>query len=121
MLEAALCDYFAVDYKAPQRRYAEICGDGAQAGPVLESISLLNRAGVDFEVRTTVNPQLSLDDLRTMAQELPQVPRYVLNRYRKPDCYKPIDETRIHQTAYSQAELIRLAEALRIIQPGITA
>ncbi len=118
VLDAGLCDTFAVDYKAPFRRYPEICGAGADAGKVLDTIELLRSANVPFEVRTTVVPQLALADLLTMARELPPVPRYVLNRYRKPETWLPADEERVNQTPYTQAELQELAAAVRQVQPG---
>jgi pyruvate formate lyase activating enzyme len=118
VLDAGLCDTFAVDYKAPFRRYPEICGAGTDAGKVLDTIALLQSANVPYEVRTTVVPQLSLDDLMTMARELPPVPRYVLNRYRKPETWLPADEERVNRTPYTQAELKELAEAVRQVQPG---
>ncbi|MCE5344150.1 MAG: anaerobic ribonucleoside-triphosphate reductase activating protein [Eubacteriales bacterium] len=118
VLDAGLCDYFAVDYKAPFRQYPEICGTGADAGKVLDTIGLLINAHADFEVRTTVIPQFSRDDLLTMARELPKVPRYVLNRYRKPENYLPADEGRINQTPYTQREIEELATVVREVQPG---
>lgn len=120
VLEQSLCDYYAVDYKAPQGRYHEICDGDADAGHVLSTISLLLEAKADFEVRTTVIPQLSQDDLMQMARELPAVPRFVLNRYRKPDCYKADDETRVMQTPYSHVEIAAMAEVIRTKQPGVT-
>jgi pyruvate formate lyase activating enzyme len=118
VLATGLCDTFAVDYKAPFRRYPEICGAGADAGKVLDTIELLRNANVPFEVRTTVVPQLALADLLTMARELPPVPRYALNRYRKPETWLPADEERVNQTPYTQAELQELAAAVREVQPG---
>ena len=115
------CDYYAVDYKAPQGRYFEICGGNADADHVLSTIDLLLQAKAEFEVRITVIPQLSQDDLLQMAGELPAVSRLVLNRYRKPDCYKPGDEARVIQTPYSQAEIAAMAEAIRKVQPGVTS
>jgi pyruvate formate lyase activating enzyme len=118
LLDLRLCDYFAVDYKAPRSRCREICGDGADPDAVLETIGLLARRGADFEVRTTVIPQLGLDDLLTMARELPVLPRYVLNRYRKPDVYKPCDRNRIDETPYTQAQIDTFALLIKDIQPG---
>ena len=69
-----LCDYYAVDYKATAERYPEICGSAANAQTVLETIHLLIDYGVDFEIRTTVIPQLNENDLLRMSEELPQVP-----------------------------------------------
>lgn len=119
-LEQNLCDYYAVDDKAPQSRYREIGGDGADANAVLATIGLLAQAKVDFEVRTTVIPQLTTEDLLQMARELPVVPRLVLNPYRKPDIWKPCDEARVSQTPYTRAEIAAMAEALRTLQPGVT-
>ncbi|MEA5145373.1 MAG: anaerobic ribonucleoside-triphosphate reductase activating protein [Candidatus Limiplasma sp.] len=118
-LQQNACDYYAVDYKAPQSRYPEICGGSADAGCVLITIDLLLQAKAEFEVRITVIPQLSQDDLLQMARELPVVPRFILNRYRKPDNYKPDDEERVKQTPYTQAEIAAMAEVLRKLQPGV--
>ena len=60
VLAQSLCDYYAVDHKAPQSRYHEIC-DGntnanANAGSVLATIGLLIQPKADFEVRITMIP-----------------------------------------------------------------
>lgn len=121
LLKENLCDYYAVDYKAPQDRYEEICGSDANGETVLKTIALLGNSGVDFEVRTTVIPQLTLADLICMAKELPIVPRYVLNRYRTPEVYLPEDEARIEKAAYTQAQIIAFAHAVCKEQPHVTA
>lgn len=119
LLDAGLCDYYAVDYKAPKARYVEICGRGADANAVHETIALLLDVQVDFEVRTTLFPKLSEQDLLSMSKELPILPRYMLNRYRKPDYYLPQDQSRIEQVAYSQDEITALAEKIRCNQPNV--
>lgn len=118
LLDEGLCDYFAVDYKAPAKRYEEICGPDADAGSVLATINLLLSRNADFQVRTTVIPQLVMDDLLKMAKELPIVPRYVLNPYRKPDEYLPCDQDRIDKKPYSGTELKYLCEKVTAIQPN---
>jgi len=112
------CDYYAVDYKAPSHRYREIAGRDADAGKVLETINILLSSGVDFEVRTTVIPQLSKADLMTMAKELPVLPRYILNRYRKPEKYKPCDTARVDRTPYTRQQIEKFTEAIRAQQPN---
>lgn len=118
LLDENLCDYFAVDYKAPAERYEEICGPGADAGQVLKTINLLLGHNADFQVRTTVIPQLGEDDLIIMAKELPPVPKYVLNPYRKPDEYLPRDRDRIEKKPWSGAELKHMCEKIRDFQPN---
>ncbi|WP_313562460.1 anaerobic ribonucleoside-triphosphate reductase activating protein [Ruminiclostridium cellobioparum] len=118
ILDNGLCDYFAVDYKAPPAKYEEICGSGAGAGTVKETIQLLVDAGVDFEVRTTVIPQLGKEDLISMSRELPVVPKYVLNRYRLPENYKECDSSRIMEKPYSQEEIKSFSELIKEYQPN---
>jgi len=121
LLREGFCDYFAVDYKAPRARYREICGGSADPGKVLETISLLRRVGADFEVRVTVIPQLSFEDLACMAKELPPLPRFTLNRYRKPESFKPGDRVRVEARPYMQEELEGFAASLRQVQPNARA
>jgi len=118
ILKNGLCDFFAVDYKAPSARYKEICGNNANAETVLHTIKILLEARIDFEVRTTVIPQLNESNLKCMASELPIIPRYVLNRYRPPNKYLPCNKTRIEKTPYTQSQIIEFVNFVRSIQPN---
>lgn len=120
VLNNGLCDYFAVDFKAPSYRYQEICRGAADVHTVLQTIRLLLDQGADFEVRTTVIPQLAEDDLLRMAQELPVVPRYTLNRYRTPEKYLHSDEATVIKKPYSTEQILAFAEKMRVMQPNVT-
>ena len=119
ILQQELCDYFAVDYKAPSEQYPQICGAGADAGKVIETIELLSANTVPFEVRTTVIPHFGSEDLIRMATEIPVVPRYVYNRYKKPEKYLPKDESRIMAVPYTAEEIETLANCITTHQPNI--
>jgi pyruvate formate lyase activating enzyme len=119
ILEQKLCDYIAVDYKAPAEQYAQVCGQDADAGRVQETIRLLTESKVSFEVRTTVFPQLGIDELSVMAKEIPEVPRYVLNRYKVPEKYLSRDAERIHERPYTHDEILSFAKAVAPWQPHI--
>jgi len=121
LLRRGLFDYYAVDYKAPAARYQEICGPAADAEAVQKTIGLLLKSGVDFEVRTTVIPQFSSADLITMAQELPLLKRYVLNRYRKPEKFLLCDRLKVEQIPYTQSQINGFANLIRPWQPGASA
>lgn len=121
ILKAGLCDYFAVDYKAPSNRYRDICGPLADAEKVLESVRLLHESSARFEVRTTVIPQLNGQDLIRMAQELPPLPKYVLNKYRLPQKYLPCHRDLVNQSPYTPAQLEAFIELIRPFQPNVTA
>lgn len=119
VLESGVCDYFAVDYKAPAARYREICGPAADAGAVLKTLRLLQSRGVSFGVRTTVIPQLNENDLLQMARELPAVPKWTLNRYRRPEQYKPCDEERISAIPWTQEQIDGFAAKMAVLQPNM--
>jgi pyruvate formate lyase activating enzyme len=121
LLRDGLCEYYAVDYKAPAARYAETtgCGTDGDADKVLQTVRMLAESGVAFEVRTTVIPQLAESDFLAMAQELPPVPRYVLNPYRRPETFRPEDRERVERTPYTKEQIKRLADAVRVSQPGV--
>ncbi|MDD3126537.1 MAG: anaerobic ribonucleoside-triphosphate reductase activating protein [Candidatus Izemoplasmatales bacterium] len=119
LIAANVVDYYAVDYKAPKDRYQEICGEDADANKVLATIDLLIQFHQDFEIRTTVVPQLSLEDLVQMAKEMPLVPRYVLNPYRIPKKYQPCDQDRIDVPPYSEKQIAEFSETVKLYQPNV--
>jgi pyruvate formate lyase activating enzyme len=121
VLNAGLCDYFAVDYKAPYSRYREICGPQADANKVLETVRMLYESSARFEVRTTVIPQLTEQDLIRMAQELPPLPRYVLNKYRPPQKYLPCHQELVNQSPYTPAQIEAFTDLIRPFQPNVIA
>jgi pyruvate formate lyase activating enzyme len=118
LLNKNLLDYAAVDFKAPWGRYTELCGNAADPEEVKKTLELLIKSGVDFEVRTTVIPQLSEEDLMQMAREAPKVPRFLLKQYREPALYKTEDLFRIKQKPYGPDFLAGIAEKMRFCQPG---
>lgn len=65
-----LCDWIGLDIKAPRQRYRQVCGRAAAKGS-FSALALLRDAGVDFEIRTTLDPGiLTPDDVLCLAQEL---------------------------------------------------
>jgi pyruvate formate lyase activating enzyme len=118
LLEAGLIDYVAIDCKAPWARYAEFCDcTPTDVQGIRRTFSLLRDADVDWEVRTTVIPQLSLEDLVAIAQELPEAPRFILQRYLKPALHRAEDRFRLDAAGYTPAQLVLFADHLRPIQP----
>jgi len=118
LLEQAI-DYVAIDYKAPKDKYALYCRGESDPDKVLASIHILLASGLDFETRTTVIPQLSLNDLIAMAEEMPVVPRYTLNPYQKPLVYLPEDRELVEAIPYSENEIKSFQETLKLYQPNV--
>lgn len=121
LLDKNLCHYYAVDYKAPLSRYEEICGPGADGSKTLETIGLLLKQDIPFQVRTTVIPQLKQEDLLQMAKELPPLPLYVLNPYRRPTGFFPHHEEKVSLKPYTPEEIAALAQGISSVQPHVKA
>ncbi len=112
-------DYFAIDFKAPISKYPETARSEANPHDVIETINILLANNSDFEVRTTVIPQLTLDDLIQMSQELPVVPRYVLNPYKKPINYLESDFELISVPPYPEDTIADFAREVKLYQPNV--
>ena len=109
LLQRALVDYVAVDYKAPFQKYPDVCGQPATG--VAECVDMLRKSSVAWELRTTVIPQLGIGDLMAMAQTLPALPLYALQRYR------PVNGEG-EDAVYSPSQIKKLAEVVKKVQPN---
>lgn len=70
LIESELIDYVALDYKATEDKMSEICGGGSEKR-FWESFELLKNSGIEYEVRTTLHPDLLSDEeIVTMAKAL---------------------------------------------------
>lgn len=68
LLERELVDYVAMDIKAPlDERYAEVAGRAVEPVTIRRSMELLKRWGGSYELRTTVAPGLTAEDLVAIA------------------------------------------------------
>ena len=69
LIENGLLDYAAVDVKGPPGKYGEICGVDVDGRAVAETVEILERFRVPFELRTTVHQDLlSEKDMLEMAR-----------------------------------------------------
>jgi pyruvate formate lyase activating enzyme len=112
LLEGKLLDYVAMDYKAPFSEYPRICG--ADASGVQQSMELLRGAGIEWEMRTTVIPELSEEGLLFMAQDIPPLPRYALQLFRPQDAAP-------QKRVYTPPEIEDFCGLVRKFQPNVFA
>lgn len=115
LLESHLLDYVALDIKAPPNRYWEI----ANGDPtfVFESLELLKEhhkkvKDFSFEIRTTIAPTITKEDIQLLVPLVGEVPRWVLNEYRIPTLFKEEDRDRVHQEALEVEGLLSLHPAM---------
>jgi pyruvate formate lyase activating enzyme len=135
LLKRDLLDYVALDYKTPFTSYPLICkhnatgvkecinllqdyvgsvpqnAPSAVANPpsVLRNAPYKEQPNFEWELRTTVLPELDEAALTRMALEVPKLPRYIIQSY-VPEASAP------HQT---RKELDALAQTLKPYQPNI--
>ena len=107
-------DALGIDYKAPARKYGELCGNPDPAVPVRvrESIAFAVKNGIELDVRTTVHRALlDEDDLQTMYAELNEigVTQWTLQQFHHAEL---IDESLNDTPTWSDRELKDLAASL---------
>ncbi|MDR1260663.1 MAG: anaerobic ribonucleoside-triphosphate reductase activating protein [Oscillospiraceae bacterium] len=116
LLEDNLLNYVAVDYKAPWARYYEFCkcaGENLQ-----KTLQILKNASINWEARTTMLPHLTKAEYITMAQEIFELPRYVLNPYRIPNAFEKDNRSQIEKEPYPPSFLKEIAKEVKRFQPN---
>lgn len=91
-----LLDYVAVDMKALPADYCKITGMNGYAS-ALKTIRLLQEAEIDFEVRTTLYPGMSIEKLQELMANLPEMKLWRLNYFRMPPKYRQEDKSWLEQ------------------------
>lgn len=111
LLEEGLLDYVAMDMKAPEDRYQDICGVAVDVEAVQESMALLMENRVPYEFRTTFTPLLSQDDVLRLASSLQGAQRWVLQQYRPTHGSQVVVNRPIPQSPHSNA-LVRQTQEM---------
>lgn len=113
LISSSLVDYLALDVKAPWDRYQEICGEHADCLAVQESLKILESSCIPWEVRTTVCPTLTQEDLLIISSAVPSAVRiWRWNLYRKPNLFLPEDAWRVDAASLQAAELLEFSKSL---------
>lgn len=124
-----LVDFVALDIKALPEDYPAVCKVGAGAWQTIrQSLNLLidlSKGASDavkipqVEVRTTLYPGFTAEKLQTLAANLPPLPAWRLNFFRRPEEY--CDETVdfFARPSLSPGILEEIKDSLLQIQPGV--
>lgn len=112
-------DYFAVDFKSTHKDSSWVCGDTNSGLRVLETIRILQSAHADFEVRTTLYPSLTIENLVSMLSMVPQVPHYRLNYFRMPTVVEDIHNPVWSMDTLKRSDIEKNIEQLLSCQPNL--
>ena len=110
-----LVDYVAMDIKAPldSDKYEDIVGvsiSTSQLGKINQSIRILTRSGIDYEIRTTLIKQKhSFHDILDICNTIVGCKRYCLQEF---DADIAHDKTYTNFSAYTPQELSRMIKAI---------
>ncbi len=80
-IDRKLVNYIAMDVKAPIEKYNDVINVSGFEEKVLQSINLLLTSNIDYEFRTTIIPQLSKDDVLTIAKSVNGAKTYSLQKF----------------------------------------
>lgn len=119
LLSRKLVDFIAVDYKAPFDKYDYINATSditTNKLRVTETIEYTMSSGVDYEIRTTLIPEITKADLIQMAQSFPEFKSFVLQKYR-PVPEDPGED--IHRSYYKKEDIEIMASSISEFQPNI--
>ena len=105
LIEKKLIDYIAVDLKAPFDRYPEV-GEGVADGQMVKNtIKYIVQSGIPYEIRTTMIPQLTADEMLKTLAELPKLSRYAIQQYVKPLTLRERDRFKANLKPHSEGYL----------------
>ena len=119
LIKSGYVDYVSIDYKCRFNSYYSICGNNANGISVRDSINTMLNYDIDWELRTTLIPNLDENELINMASEIMPVPKWVLKAYHEVPCIekKPY-------TDYNANEMFSMVENIKDIllkyQPNMT-
>lgn len=83
IIDSRLVDYIAMDIKAPWQKYERVVGVKMDVKNIIRSASVLKESGIDYEFRTTLAPELDIDDIFGIAQQISPARHWYLQRFVK--------------------------------------
>lgn len=107
LIDNNLLDYIAMDIKAPFEKYNIITPiNSGLIELIKQSVDIIKNSNIDYEFRTTFAPNLSVEDIKKIMDEIGEVKCYTLQAYRTPDFMKNTDKSIKH----SESDFIQLKE-----------
>lgn len=113
LIKLDLIDYVAMDYKAPFEMYPQIVFYDYRG--VRQTLEILINSGIDYELRTTMVPQITQEKLEQMAKQVPMLKKFVLQLYRPQEGF---EKFHTKEEVYTPVQLNELAEIIKVMQPN---
>ncbi|MBN2280916.1 MAG: anaerobic ribonucleoside-triphosphate reductase activating protein [Candidatus Marinimicrobia bacterium] len=82
VIDEALVDYIAMDYKAPLNKYSWVVRAEVNLNDIIESMELIKGSGISYEFRTTVVEQLLAPvDIEIIKAEIGSGEKYCIQKF----------------------------------------
>ena len=108
-----LLDYVAMDVKGPANRYDDLAGVQVDLDAIRRSIKLITDCAADYELRTTVAPTITPEDIENTVKLVLGAKRYFLQAFVVPEGKNLVDPTWNGKTALSKTELEGVWERIK--------
>jgi pyruvate formate lyase activating enzyme len=90
LIEEKLVDYVAMDLKTDPVLYRSYIKSNCRPDPIVESIDLITKSGIDYEFRTTcVKPIVTARTIENILELISGAKLYVLQRFRNGEVLHP--------------------------------
>ena len=108
-----LLDYVAMDIKGPASRYDDLAGGYVDLDAIRRSIKLIMDHAPDYELRTTVAPTITPEDIENTVKLVLGAKRYFLQAFVVPEGKDLVDPSWNGKTALSKTELEGVWERIK--------
>jgi pyruvate formate lyase activating enzyme len=105
LFDKHLIDYIAMDVKGPTERYSELAGIKVDMDLISATIEQIIERAPDYELRTTVAPTITTEDIEGTIKLVKGSKRYFLQAFVVPDGKDLVDPSWNEKTALSKIEL----------------
>lgn len=114
LLELNLLDYIAMDIKSSLAKYYQVTGIACDTKKIQESINLIIKSGIPYQLRTTLVKEFCSDeDLNDIQRLVERANHYILQPF--VSSQKMIDIRLNHQSQYTSSEMELLKTKYDII------
>lgn len=83
LIEHKLLDFVAMDLKAPLAKYGSICRvDNINLASIRESVEVIKKSRLGYEFRTTMCPELEVEDITSILSDFQITSNYIVQNCR---------------------------------------
>ncbi|MDY4788322.1 MAG: anaerobic ribonucleoside-triphosphate reductase activating protein [Bacilli bacterium] len=119
LIEEKLIDYLALDFKCLPKDQKFVLGSNNYFANILQTFHYLNRINFPYELRTTLYPTMTLDELKSLLNSVNNVKLWRLNFYHIPQVIKKGYENVVNANHLNKFTIEKHIDELKQLQPNL--